>query len=416
MVLERFLNYIRGEKGTVENYIGMTCPDNITDKGNGVIAYTYALCVQTVANLVARCDKQTLNKGERQEGSWHYMLNVQPNRNQGAVNFWQDLVNKLFYGTGEVIIVRVAGGMYASDNYTKEEKVFTDSIYRDVYIGDQRIRSQEVFRESEVFKISLENFLGYRAAEAGTFYDHILNVLSKQYLKKKYNKPVFEVPGINPLNPRAGETNAAEVIKAQVKDFVDRESDAVLVTDGNINVGKYESTMGEGYTDDGPNIINFSNELSQTVAKMFHLPIEALRGEDVSLNTHINLFLRPLLDIIENEFNRKYYSRVSYQQGSKVKITTANIENISSLERAQTNDLKLRSGIYSINEIRREDGLEKIEEDWADAHFMTLNYDIVDKFMTSQQGSGANKNSPTGIKQGQEEEKNGEEKDGGISQ
>lgn len=403
MILDRFLSYIRGEGG-VDNYIGMACPEGDMGEGNRIIAYTYALCVQTVANLVSRCDKQTFNQRERDQGKWHYQLNLEPNKNQSASNFWRTLIHKLFYDSGEVIVVRVAGSLYIADNYTKEERVFTDNLYRDVYVKGQLIRSQRVFRESEVFRFSLDEFLGYEATNAGTFYDHILNVVSKQYLKKKYNKPVFEVPGINPLKPGRGETNAADVIKKQVKEFVDKDGDAVLVTDGGINVGKYESVMGEGYNDDAPNIINLSNELSQQVAKMFHLPIEALRGEDVSLNTHINLFLKPLLNIIEDELNRKYYSRVNYQSGSKVKITAANVENISSMEKAQTNDYKLRSGIYSVNEIRREEGLETIDEEWASKHFMTLNYDIVDKFMTGEQGSGAtNKNAPV-AKGGEDEE------------
>lgn len=407
MIFDRFLSFIRGEGG-VENYIGMACPNGDIGRGNRIVEYTYALCVQTVANLVARCDKETMVRGERDEGTWHYQLNLSPNRNQSATNFWRELVHKLFYGDGEALIIRVAGGLYIADSYTKDEKVFTDNIYRDIYVQGQLVRSQRTFKEHEVFRISLDHFLGYSAADAGSFYDHILNTVAKQYLKKKYNKPVFEVPGINPLKAGRGESNAPEVIKKQVKEFVDKEGDAVLVTDGGINVGKYESVMGEGYNDDGPNIINFSNELSQQVAKMFHLPIEALRGEDVSLNTHINLFLRPLLNIIENELNRKYYSRANYKAGSKVKIRGANIENISAMEKAQTNDYKLRSGIYNINEIRREEGLEVIDEPWATKHFMTLNYDVIDKFITGEQGSGANKNSPVEEKGGEDE---GEDRD-----
>ena len=409
MILDKFLGYIRGEGGSIEDIMHTNCVSVNTDTmSSSIIEYTYKLCIQVVANLVARCEKETLVNGEFDVGKWHYQLNQSPNINQNADVFWRDLIYKLFDNGGEALVIEVAGQYYVADSFVKEERSFSDNIYRDIYVKGQKVRSKNLFLEREVFYFTLENFLGYNAAETSSFYDHILNVISKQYLKKKYNKPIFEVPGISPISGKPGETNKLEVLKKQVADFIHKDGDAALVTDGKIEIGKYESVMGEGYNDDAPNILKLSDHTVQMVSQMFHLPKEALKGEEVSLSTHINLFLRPLLDIIETEINRKHYSRLEFQSGNKIKIKTTTIEKTSAIENAKANDYRLRSGIYSINEIRKGEGEEPIKEEWADSHFMTLNYDIIDKFVTGEQGSG-NKNSP--IQRPKEKEVENEEGD-----
>lgn len=409
MILDKFLGYIRGERGSIEDITHTNCVSVNTDTmSSSIIEYTYRLCIQVVSNLVARCEKETLVNGEFDVGKWHYQLNQSPNINQNADVFWRELIYNLFDNGGEALVIEVAGQYYVADSFVKEERSFSDNIYRDVYVKGQKVRSKNLFLEREVFYFTLENFLGYNAAETSSFYGHILNVISKQYLKKKYNKPIFEVPGISPISGKPGETNKLEVLKEQVADFIHKDGDAALVTDGKIEIGKYESVMGEGYNDDAPNILKLSDHTVQMVSQMFHLPKEALKGEEVSLSTHINLFLRPLLDIIETEINRKHYSRLEFQSGNKIKIKTTSIEKTSAIENAKANDYRLRSGIYSINEIRKGEGEEPINEKWADSHFMTLNYDIIDKFITGEQGSG-NKNSP--IQRPKEKEVENEERD-----
>ena len=407
MIIDEFLGFIRGQGGSVEDIMNAKCTEgNIDGIEGSIMVYTYKLCVQVVANLVARCEKETLTNGVYEKNKWHYQLNQSPNINQSADVFWRQLIHQLFNDSGEALVVEVAGQYYVADSFHREERAFSDNIYRDIVVKGQKVRYQNYFLERDVYYFTLDNFLGYVAADAGSFYNHILNVVSTQYLKKKFNKTIFEVPGISPINGKAGDSQKLKVLQEQVSEFFHKDSDSALVTDGNIQVGKYESVMGEGYNDDAPNILTLTNHTAQLIAQMFNLPTAALMGAEVSLSTHINLFLRPLLDIIETEINRKHYTRVEFQNGNKVKIKTTNIEKTSAIENAKANDYRLRSGIYSINEIRQSEGEEPIPEDWAEAHFMTLNYDIIDKFINGTQGSG-NKNSPT---QGQDKKEVEDEK------
>ena len=395
MILDRFIRRIFGTGDRVTDIFNVKC--NTYEPDYHLIEYSYGLCVQIVSNLVASCEKETFKHGERKLDGWYYILNVSPNHNQSAVDFWHKLVHQIFYYGGEALVIQVGGRYYVADSFNRVEHTFKPCEYTDIVVDNVTLKSKGGRRfENEVYYFNLRNFLKDYSESSASFFYKLVSVVSKQYIKKKWNKPVFEIPSVTPLNPNDDDTDLQAVYEKHFKDFIDADKDSVLVTDGEVRVGKYESVMGEGYVDDAPNIINFNTEVMQTVANMFAIPVEALRGQDVSLNAHINLFLRGFLDVIETEINRKRYGMYDCLKGSKVKITTVNIEKMTPFDLAKTNDLKLRSGIYNINEIRRENGLERINEEWADTHFMTLNYDVINKFMKGEQGSGGgNKNAPS---------------------
>lgn len=410
MLIENFLRLLRPAPTQISDS-ELWC-SKLTYDELGLIEYTYGLCVQIVGNLVGACEKKTFKQGKQIEEKLYYQLNIQPNPTQSSNVFWKKIINSMFYNFGEALVVEVGGGLHVASSFTVEKKPFVGNIYKDVYVDDIKVRKNNgVFKESEVYHFDFSDFLKEKAVSSGEFYSNILKIVSKQYLKKKYDKSVFEIPGINPINPGERDINMRKAMEENVKQFVKAERDATLMLDGNIKVGKYESTMGEGYNDDAPNILSFSDNIMQMIASMFSLPLEVLKGQDVSLNTHIKLFLNPLLTTIEDEINRKKFNQYTLLNGSKVVISTVNIQQVSPMERAQTNDLNLRSGIYSINEIRKYEGMETIKEKWADAHFMTLNYDVVDKFIDGTQGSGGgvNKNSPTNSREEEQEDDNTDE-------
>ena len=410
MLIENFLRLFRPAPTQVSNS-ELWC-SKLTYDELGLIEYAYGLCVQIVGNLVGACEKKTFKQGKQIEEKLYYQLNVNPNATQSSNVFWKKIINSMFYNCGEALVVEIAGDLHVASSFTVEKKPFVGNIYKDVYVDDIKVRKNNgVFKEREVWHFDFSDFLKSKALVSGEFYSKILKIVSKQYLKKKYDKSVFEVPGVNPLNPGERDIQMRSVMEETVKKFVDVERDATLVLDGNVKIGKYESTMGEGYNDDAPNILSFSDNIMQVIASMFSLPLGVLKGEDVSLNAHIKLFLNPLLTTIEDEINRKKFNQYTYLSGSRVVISTVNIQQVSPMEKAQTNDLNLRSGIYSVNEIRRYEGMEIIKEKWADAHFMTLNYDVVDKFIDGTQGSGGgvNKNSPTNREEEQEDDNTDEE-------
>lgn len=358
-----------------------------------IVDYAYGLCVKIVSNLVADSQKSYFKKGKKQMDSLYYQLNVEPNPNQSAKVFWHKLIHNMFYNNGEALVVKIGGNFYVCDDFTRINYTFKENEYRNIVIDELALTTKPLFLESDIFYFNIRDWLKDSGDKVGGIFEDIMSVVATQYKKKKYNKSVITAPSVTGINSERN-ADSIKAFERAYNEFISSSKDSVFFMDGRIDVGKYEGAMGEGYVDDAPNIINFTNETMQFMANLFNLPLGALKGEDVSLNNHINLFLKGLLGIIEMEFNRKLFNKYDYLKGTRISLSPPTLNTNTPYEHAQTNDLKIRSGVYSINEIRLDENLEEIEEDWANTHFMTLNYDVVNKFLDGTQGSG-NKNIQT---------------------
>jgi hypothetical protein len=68
------------------------------------------------------------------------------------------------------------------------------------------------------------------------------------------------------------------------------------------------------------------------------------------------------------------YTRAAYLKGDRVSIDTSKLTMIDMRRRAEAMDRLFAAGVHSINENREMMGLERIEEAYADRHFVTKNY------------------------------------------
>ena len=76
---------------------------------------------------------------------------------------------------------------------------------------------------------------------------------------------------------------------------------------------------------------------------------------------------------MEDEINRKLYGELAYIKGSKAKVDISKVEYISLFDVAGSLDVLTRIG-FSHNFLLRAIGEETIDEDWANAHYITKNY------------------------------------------
>ena len=77
--------------------------------------------------------------------------------------------------------------------------------------------------------------------------------------------------------------------------------------------------------------------------------------------------------MISNEFNRKYFKKEQYLQGTYLKVDTSTIEHINIFDVSNSLDVLMRIG-FSNNELRTKIKEPKLNEKWADEHYITKNY------------------------------------------
>mgnify|MGYP006904109456 FL=1 len=78
--------------------------------------------------------------------------------------------------------------------------------------------------------------------------------------------------------------------------------------------------------------------------------------------------------MLQQEINRKRNGYTGFKAGNYVKIETLAVKHIDILILQLQVDKLISSGAFTINDILEVLGKPRIEEDWANQHFMTKNY------------------------------------------
>ena len=89
--------------------------------------------------------------------------------------------------------------------------------------------------------------------------------------------------------------------------------------------------------------------------------------------------------MIQTEINRKKYGK-KVLDGDYLKIDTTSIKHIDIIDVATSVDKLIGSGVTSVNDILKLMGMPKIDEGWANAHYLTKNYSTFEELLKNAKG------------------------------
>ena len=117
------------------------------------------------------------------------------------------------------------------------------------------------------------------------------------------------------------------------------------------------------------------DDIIDFVSMAFHVPKGMLKGDVVDVSKQTDNFLmfciNPLIELITDEINRKFYTKEEYLSRTYLKVDTSRIKYVDITELANACDVFFRIGVNSINDILRMLGREPIDEEWADMRYVT---------------------------------------------
>ena len=117
------------------------------------------------------------------------------------------------------------------------------------------------------------------------------------------------------------------------------------------------------------------DDVSDFTAKAFGIPPALLRGDVQGVGDALDNFLTfcidPLVDMLQEEINRKRNGFEGVSKGTYLKIDTKQIKHVDILSVSTAIDKLIGSGVFCINDIRLVCGEEIIDEPWAWAHYVT---------------------------------------------
>lgn len=339
-------------------------------------------CVNVLSDDVAKLPFKTYKKDDRgaisqiKDNDVHYILRVKPNRYMTPFTFMKLAVTDLL----------IHGNFYALIEYGERGNVeqlipLTSTLTRPI-VDD---RTGQLFYHTVYRGKNIVLYPDEVIHLKGMSYDGILGVspihsvkteLEAISLASNYNRDMIE-RGALPQGVLKVTGMLDKAAKDKVREHWERanSSQAIAILDSGMDyqqIGISQSDIqwleGQRYN-------------VQRIASLFKVPLHKIN--DLTHATYTNIeaqsldyikhTLQPLITQIEEEFGYKLYSEEMQRENYYVKFNMDSELRGDSKSRAEVNEIYLRSGAKTINEIRNSNEDSPYPYDFADVPFMSLN-------------------------------------------
>ena len=179
-----------------------------------------------------------------------------------------------------------------------------------------------------------------------------------------------------------------EHIKNQLKSYLESENAVYPEFDGYKLEGDPVGSENDvsGYAEQ---FISLRKDLFSMVASTFHVPDSMLTGNITSMNDIINSFLTfgvdPYADAITEALNKRA-GIDNFKAGNYYQVDTSSILHRDVFSIASGASNLISSGVMCIDEVREELGRSPLGTDWSQKHFITKNFEEIERFLSSAEG------------------------------
>lgn len=331
--------------------------------------------INLLGNAISLSEFNTYDKGNEDKSNIYYKLNVEPNPNYSASRFWKKFVYRLIYD-GEALIIEQGKNYYVADSFVKDTRAFYSCKYRDVVVDDFSIK--RAYDESDVlyFKLCERNIVNI----AGALYDDygkLVEYSKASYKKNNAKRGIVNIPTNYPQT-EAAKAKLNKLLNDQIQKFYGAENGAVLPLTNGIT---YEDISSDSYKNstDSRDIRNLIDDIFDFTAIGFNIPPALLKGSANDLESTVDRFIKfgvePFCEMIEDEINRKFYSKYSYLNNTYMAIDTSRLKTTNLSQLANVVDVLTRNGVNNIDENRKLLGMEPLRTEESQKRRITKNYE-----------------------------------------
>ena len=338
-----------------------------------------------ISNAISRSEVKTFKEGKPIKDKDYFLLNVSPNRNETSSLFWHRVINKMIR-EGEALIIETRdGAIYCADSFArKEERPILGDIYDSVTVGN--FTFEKVFTQDDSYMVRLDD-LNVRKLIDGMYdqYGSIMSSAASALKQSNGQKYKLHIEGV-----KAGDEEFNKefenYIKKQLKTYLESDTAVYPEFDG-YKLEPDTSKVNGSSTD----FVALQKELMSTVASAFHIPESMMTGNITSMKEIIGSFLTfgvdPYADAITEALN-KGVGVDNYIKGNYYKVDTGKIQHQNVFDLAVSCMNLISSGVMSIDEVREELDKAPLKTDWSQKHFITKNFEEIERFLTSIQEGG----------------------------
>lgn len=334
--------------------------------------------ISLIANAIAKCEIKTYVKNKEVKGEDYFLLNYSPNPNENASKFWHKVVNSLFKNR-KALVVDYKGKLFCADSWSlRRESVLYGNVYENVTVDSYTF--PQVFRNDEVYLFELDNedvsdIIGRMYASFG----QLLTSALQNY--KNSNGQKFKIR-IKDVKAGDEEFNQefAEYITKDLQSFMNSANAVYPEYEG------YELTRMEAQrtTTTPSDVLSIKKDMFDTVGSALKIPTSLMMGNTNNTKEVVNTFLTFAVDPVAEMISETLTKRgglKNFEEGSRYEVWTNTIRHIDIFDVAPNADKLVASGNFSIDEVRKEAKYPEKDEEWSKKHWMTKNYELIEKLL-----------------------------------
>ena len=343
-------------------------------------------CVNYIGRTISLSEFRFVQDKKRIMDDWDYLLNVRPNTDQSAAEFWQHLVYRLIFDNEVLVVLTDDNNLLIADSYTREEYAVYADIFKDVTVKNYTF--QRSFRMDEVI------YLTYNNEKLNRFLDKMFEDYSDLFARmletQKMSNQIRGTVGVDTMQ------SLDEATRTKLQEFIDKLYSAFRK---NV-VALVPKLKGFEYTEvnDGSNngksveeLAKLKRDLTNDVANILGIPNSLIHGDmseyETAIKAYIRFCIKPLIKKIRDELNAKLISKSEYLDGKRVKIY--GVAEMDPLEVAQAVDKLRASGTFNGNEIRKMVGAEPVDNPALEEYVLTKNYERANAAEEGGEGENA---------------------------
>lgn len=337
--------------------------------------------IETSVNLMGRtistADFRFIKNKKRADHDFDYLLNVRPNSNQSAAQFWKDFVYTLLVENEVLVILSDNNELLIADSFHREKYALYEDIFHDVTVKDYTFK--RTFPMSKVIYMTYNNKKFTRFLD-GMFKDYT-ELFSRMVETKMYENQIRALAGLDTTQ------SLDEKNRKRLQSFIGRmyevfRKSAFAIAPKLKGLDYEEITKGQ--TSKGQSVEELEKlrkDTTKQVANILGIPSALVLGElseyETAMKAYIRLTAKPLIEQIKDELTAKLIEKQDYKNGMQLKVYGVNEK--SPLEMAQDADKLRGSAVANGHEIREMIGLEHSDDPIHDKFFITKNYNTSDE-------------------------------------
>ena len=335
-----------------------------------------SLAIDKSAEFIARIFAKSVFKyqenGKAKPSDWDYLLNVRPNKNESASDFWQKVVYRLITKNEVLIFLTTDDQLLVADSYTRTKYAVYDDVFE--FVTCRGFTFEKRFRMSEVIFLQYNN---------NRLQDYISDLFADY--EKLHTRLVEALARNNQIRGTLKTKNNGSFDK-QMRDKLQSYADGLFKSFSTKTIAIVPAQDGMEYSEH-TNTTGTSNisvdelkklrrQFDDEVADILGIPTALSHGDMANLENSQKMFnsycYQSLVKKMSDGLNFALVSRWKYEHNNLFVIIGEGQKDKFAL--AENIDKLISSGAMTRNEVRSELGLESVPG--GDKFLITKNYQL----------------------------------------